>query len=362
MKNTLVIFNPSIEDGGVEKNLFLITNFLKKKIPKINIITANKSRINEFNKDINIITPKFNVNRNTNRKIKYLVCLIILIREILKNKKITVFTFQANIYAIIICNIFNVKIISRSNSAPQGWSNNLIKQFIFNFFFKRAQEIIVNSKDFKKQMDRKYSINSKCIYNPFDFQNIKKKSKEKINKEFIKKNTIKLITVGRFTDQKDQITILKSMKIILKKKDVFLFILGKGIFKDKIKNFINKNHLNKNVKILTFQKNPYKFINNADIFILSSKFEGLPNVLIEAQFLKKYIISTDCPTGPREILNNGNYGDLIKIGDYKKIAKLVLSYNKQKNIKKIKLGYKNLKRFSYKKNCNEYYKIINQYL
>ena len=152
------------------------------------------------------------------------------------------------------------------------------------------------------------------------------------------------------------------MKIILKKKDVFLFILGKGIFKDKIKNFINKNHLNKNVKILTFQKNPYKFINNADIFILSSKFEGLPNVLIEAQFLKKYIISTDCPTGPREILNNGNYGDLIKIGDYKKIAKLVLSYNKQKNLKKIKLGYKNLKRFSYKKNCNEYYKIINQYL
>ena len=54
-----------------------------------------------------------------------------------------------------------------------------------------------------------------------------------------------------------------------------------------------------------YNSNPYKYIKNSDIFILTSIFEGHPNVLIEAQYLKKYIISTNCPTGPREILNNG---------------------------------------------------------
>ena len=61
----------------------------------------------------------------------------------------------------------------------------------------------------------------------------------------------------------------------------------------------------------------------ADIFVLTSLYEGLPNVLLEAQYFKKYIISTDCPTGPREILLNGKAGDLIKIGDYKNLANLI---------------------------------------
>ena len=71
--------------------------------------------------------------------------------------------------------------------------------------------------------------------------------------------------------------------------------------------------LNEKVKILPFQKNPYNLINSSDIFILTSIYEGLPNVLLEAQVLKKFIISTDCPTGPREILLNGNAGYLFKM-------------------------------------------------
>ena len=60
-------------------------------------------------------------------------------------------------------------------------------------------------------------------------------------------------------------------------------------------------------------------LNQCNLLVLTSKFEGLPNVLIEAQYLKKYIISTNCKTGPKEILKNGNFGSLINVGDHNKL-------------------------------------------
>ena len=96
--------------------------------------------------------------------------------------------------------------------------------------------------------------------------------------------------------------------------------------------------------------------------MLSSLFEGLPNVLLEAQVLKKFIISSNCPTGPREILLNGRAGFLFDVGDYKKLSKLILEYSKNKNLlsKKIIIGYKNLQRFDYESNLKEYLKVINK--
>ena len=89
-------------------------------------------------------------------------------------------------------------------------------------------------------------------------------------------------------------------------------------------------------------------------------FEGLPNILLEAQFLKKYIISTNCPTGPNEILLNGAAGDLVKIGDYKKIAHLIQNFNKKKLLinKKINFGFKNFSRYNYDLNCKKYLKLL----
>ena len=84
----------------------------------------------------------------------------------------------------------------------------------------------------------------------------------------------------------------------------------------------------KNQTCLKYQENPYKFIRSSDLFILTSKYEGLPNVLLEAMVLKKFIISSNCPTGPSEILNNGKYGFLFKVGDHKELARLIMKYNK----------------------------------
>ena len=362
-KKELIIFMPSIEVGGVEKNLFLISNYLSTKIKSIKLITANK-KDKRFFKRIQLISPRSEFWQSKPRFQKYLICLFLLVKILIKNKNIVVFAFQANLYCTIICKLFNVKVIIRSNTSPIGWSKNFFKKKLYKKILSYADKIIVNSFDFKDQFKNIFSIKVECIYNPLDTDYIQKKSKEKLSLPFFNKNKyLKLINVARLTDQKDHITLLKALNLLNKKLDFRMIILGQGPCKNYLKNFIKSNNLNKKVKIINFQKNPYKFIKNSDIFILTSKFEGLPNVLLEAIVLKKFIISTNCPTGPREILINGRGGELVKIGDYKSISRSIYAYskNKKKLNKKITNSYISLKRFDMQENLKKYLKVILNY-
>ena len=361
-KKDLLLFIPSIEDGGVEKNFYIIASYLEKKHKSIQLITTKKIKRGVF-KNIKTINPSINLENLKGRKIKYLFCLLILFKKILFNKNYLVFAFQANLYCIILCKFLNIKVITRSNSSPEGWSKNPIKFYLYKKISSLADTIIVNSVEFKKEFKKKFAINTRCILNPLNKKEILKKSKIKVKKIF-SKNKLKLITVGRLVDQKNQITILKALNKIKEQLDFELIIIGKGNMKNILLNYINENNLQNYIKILKFKKNPYPYIKQSEIFLLSSKFEGLPNVLLESQVLKKYIISSNCPTGPKEILLNGNSGDLFKINDHKKLANLILKFkkNKLKNLRKIKIGYNYLNRYDYIKNLEKYNKTISQYL
>ena len=362
----LIIFMPSIEGGGVEKNLFIITNFLAKKINRIKIITADKKFKKKFNNKLEVISPKSSDLRKSSRRKKYMVCLYILFKILMKNKNYLVFAFQANLYCTILCKLFGIKIIIRSNSSPSGWSKNIFKRYLYRKLYNLADKVVVNSYDFKRQFKNFFSINAQCIYNPLDKNEIIKKSKVKIKFPYFakKENTLKIINVGRFTDQKDHITLLKSINLIKDKINFKLLIIGRGVNKKEMTDYIKNNNLKNRVKLINFQLNPFKFIQLADLFILSSKYEGLPNVLLEAITLKKFIISTNCPTGPREILVNGHGGELVSVGDYKGLAKKILFFNtnKKKLNKKINISYKALERFDYMQNLNKYLYLVKKFL
>ena len=139
-----------------------------------------------------------------------------------------------------------------------------------------------------------------------------------------------------------------------------LLLVGRGVEKENLIKYINENKLSKQVKLIDFQNNPFNLIKSSDVFILSSLYEGLPNVLLESQVLKKFIISSDCPTGPREILLNGKAGFLFNVGDHIELSNLILNYSKNKKLlsKKILIGYKNLSRFDYNRNLKKYLNII----
>jgi glycosyltransferase involved in cell wall biosynthesis len=359
MKKKIIIFMPSIEGGGVEKNLFLVSNYLSEKVKDLNLITISKKYKKKFNKSVKFITLSSNFWDKLSRRSKYLLALILLLKEILKDRNTIVFSFQANVYCIILCKLFFIKVISRSNSAPVGWSKNPFKRFIFKIILNLADKIMVNSYEFKKELKKEFNVNSICIYNPLNKDEIIIKSKKKLNKIF-KTNNLKILNIGRFTDQKDQLTLLKALNLLKNKIKFEAVIIGRGVLKEKLSNYIKDNNLQDFVKLKNFVDNPFPLIKQTDLFILSSKYEGLPNVLLEALVLKKFIISSNCSTGPKEILLNGKGGYLYNVENYKQLTKKIIFYNenKKKSLKLLDHSYKCLKRFDFKDNLFKYYKLV----
>ena len=131
-----------------------------------------------------------------------------------------------------------------------------------------------------------------------------------------------------------------------------------------LKSFIYNNNLKKKIILLGYKKDAFDYIKSFDLFILSSRYEGLPNSLIEAQISGVPIISSDCPSGPKEILLNGKLGILFKTGDDNDLSKKIKLFckNKKKYKNKAILAKKYLKRFDYDKNLNKLKKILNKHL
>ena len=118
---------PSIERGGVEKNFFIISNFLQKKFNDLTIITSDVSKLKKGNKKIKIIDRPVFFQNIKSRYVKYFMCLMTLIKKILNDKNIIVLSFQANIYAILVCKLFGVKILVRANASSLIRASNLFK-------------------------------------------------------------------------------------------------------------------------------------------------------------------------------------------------------------------------------------------
>ena len=120
---------------------------------------------------------------------------------------------------------------------------------------------MVNSFAFKREFDKKFNIKSKCIYNPF----LKIKFNKNIKKKIYKKKSLKILTIGRLTKQKDHMTLLKAIKLINFDLNPELIIIGKGNEFRNLKNFIKDNNLNSKVKLLGYKHKPYYFIKICDM-------------------------------------------------------------------------------------------------
>ncbi|MGL4671545.1 MAG: glycosyltransferase [Cetobacterium sp.] len=219
----------------------------------------------------------------------------------------------------------------------------------YNRGIKRRQErhgkklaaydrIIVISEDMKKEAEEMYPFLSEklvTIYNSFNIDELLRKSNESIDesdKNLMAKKYI--LSIGRLEEtQKDFTTLIKAYKSVSQKIEEKLYIIGDGRHRENLEELIDELDLKEKVILLGFRKNPYPWIKNASFFVHSSKFEGLPTVLIEASILGKAIISTDCPTGPREILLNGEIGILTKVGDLDGLGKAIENMGQNEELK-----------------------------
>lgn len=185
--------------------------------------------------------------------------------------------------------------------------------------YSKFNEIICvsnHSKDSLLKLYPEYEARTKVIYNIIDEEDVLIKSKEKI---VLKKDKVILVSVGRLINAKGYDLLLNAINNLKNKKINFkLLILGSGGQEKVLKKHIEENKLQEYVELLGFKKNPYPYMRKADIFISSSRYEGFSLVVAEAMLLNKPIIATDC-TGPKEILNDGQYGILVPIEDVKSL-------------------------------------------
>ena len=162
----------------------------------------------------------------------------------------------------------------------------------------------------------------RMIYNAIDDVKVSHLSQSRVEDNRINKPFI--LTVMRLEEiQKDITTLIQAYRILCETyhHSEELYVIGKGDSLEQLQATANECGVSDQVHFLGFKSNPYPWIRKCKIFVQSSKYEGLPTTMIEALFLDKIIVATDCPTGPREILDGGNAGLLTPLKDASALAK-----------------------------------------
>jgi glycosyltransferase involved in cell wall biosynthesis len=132
-----------------------------------------------------------------------------------------------------------------------------------------------------------------------------------------------ILAVGRLQVQKDYPTLIRAFAQVRRKRPARLLILGEGRERPMLEAYIQELGLERDVCLPGFVTNPYAYMARASLFVLSSRWEGLPTVLIEALCCGVPAVSTDCPSGPREILRDGEYGRLVAVGEADALARAI---------------------------------------
>jgi glycosyltransferase involved in cell wall biosynthesis len=195
-----------------------------------------------------------------------------------------------------------------------------------------------------------------------DIDMIKKLAQEELRDPTFSPNIPVIISVGHLRAEKDFPTLLKAFSIVRKNVPSRLAILGNGEEKTRIEKSIKELSLKDNVYLAGFQENPYKFIKRSAILALSSLYEGFPNVLLEAMALGIPVVSTNCPSGPAQIITDGENGLLVPVRDEHLLAKAILRILQDEDLRKrlIENGYKRVKDFLPEKIIRQYEAIFTE--
>jgi glycosyltransferase involved in cell wall biosynthesis len=163
------------------------------------------------------------------------------------------------------------------------------------------------------------------LHNPVNYSQIAQRAKEPVQTAWPvvdDAEPVRVLAAGRLTRQKDFTTLLVAMSQLPPRFS--LVILGDGEEHDRLTELCRTLDIGDRVRLAGFVDNPYPFMDRADVFVLSSRWEGLPTVLLEALAFTASIVSTDCPSGPREILAEGELGQLVPVGDAHALAAAIL--------------------------------------
>jgi glycosyltransferase involved in cell wall biosynthesis len=333
IERPICLFLPNLAGGGAERVFVTLANSIAAKDIPVDLVIANHrdaAYAEEIDSKVNVIY--LNVNRT-------LMSLPKLTKYLNAAKPQSIMTSMAHAnligkFALTLSGSKTTRHIVRQAIAPgimpvkNRVLTKLLKPFIF-FVYKKAYRVVSVSSEMTQMLKDAYQIehNLATIYNPVDSDHIENASllnpDPNLNCNWNNNNISRIIAVGRLNEQKDFKTLINAFAIAAKQKKLTLLILGEG--EEPLTRQIADLGLSDLVHMPGFTPNPFPYMKKADVFVLSSRYEGLPNALIQALMLRTRCVSTKCPTGPAEILENGELGELVEVGDTQSLANAILS-------------------------------------
>ena len=323
-KMRILFLAPSMRIGGAERFLVTLIRHVDRTrfIPELVVLSKVGPLLDELPEDV----P---VNDLRCRKVRY--SLPKIARLIRRRRPALVFSTLGHLnLALLICRFLipsKVKFVIRETNIP---SINLkqskfprLLPLLYALLYGKADIIICQSKDMREDLIRSFRVlpeKTVVINNPVDVDAISRRS-EFVGRLYYRKG-INLLAAGKLKYQKGFDLLLEAMACI-KENEINLTILGEGPEKRSLMQLRDVLGLNARVTFRGFVKNPYPYMAKADVFVLSSRFEGFPNVVLEAMACSKPVVAFECPGGINEIIKNGENGWKIDIGDIRGFAEAI---------------------------------------
>lgn len=203
-----------------------------------------------------------------------------------------------------------------------------ITPFFVRWLFPYADAVVAVSQgvaDDTAKMSGLSPNKIELIYNPIFTPELLDKIQEPVDHAWLLDPQVSVILgVGRLTKQKDFATLIRAFAIVREQHPVKLMILGQGEELSHLKALVAELNLIGEVAFPGFVSNPYAYMRYSKMLVMSSIFEGFGNVIVEGMIAGTPVVSTDCESGPSEILENGKYGKLVKVGDVRGLASAIL--------------------------------------
>ena len=324
----LALFIPSCRGGGAERVMITLANHLEKELGSVTLLLslAEGPYLKEINDNVSVID--FN-NKKVSRSF-FKLCRYLIIE-----KPDVIFTTLNHVNLITLLaklvTFSKTKVIIReANSLNLDDDKNKNKKLIFlmRLLYPFASEIVSISKGLKEELVQGLSLPESritVIYNPVVSSDLYKLASENINHSWLNDKAVPLIlAVGRLTKQKNFPLLIASFNKARNKKKIRLLILGEGEDEGMLRQLVNLSPYKEDIELGGFKDNPFPYMLQCDVFVLSSDWEGLGNVLIQALSLGKSIITTNCKSGPAEIIDGGRWGEIVGVGDVNSMSKSML--------------------------------------
>lgn len=328
----ICFFLPSLAGGGAERVLITLANELSSRGTVIDLVIAtnqDQTYLHEIDENVKVI--QLNCSRT-------IFSIPPLVNYINSRVPISILTTMAHSnltggIARLIAYRRDTKHIIRQAISPGSikYGNtltNAIATQILKFIYRRAFCTISVSEDMVPLIENTYKGTSRIetIKNPVNAKKITLLAKQQMELRIPwSEYDLLVVGMGRLSKQKDFATLIRALDLVRESVDAKLIILGEGPERTNLTEDLERFNLKDHVWMPGFIENPFPFILKADVFVLSSIFEGLPNALIQALILGTPCVSTKCVTGPSEILESGKLGSLVDIGDYKEMASTIIS-------------------------------------